>query len=112
MKKKSSYLKVSITEFRRIIERGLVITDCGCDWCGRCRLMTSLIKPIFNKYNTKIEFFRIDIEASREVKEEYGIYSRPTYLVFKDGGIIDRIDKLISQGEFHEKINSYINGFK
>ncbi|MDX1699099.1 MAG: thioredoxin family protein, partial [Melioribacteraceae bacterium] len=81
----------------------------GIDWCGRCRLMSSLIEEVIAKCTCEIVFVKIDMEQSLEIKEIYNVYNKPTYLVFKQGKIIDRIDKLISKREFQTKINSYIN---
>jgi len=112
MKPNTSYIRTSLLEFRRLIKKEITIVEFGIEWCGRCRLMSSLIKQVIMKCNTEINYIRIDIEKSIEIKEIYNIYNQPTYLVFKNGKTIDRVDKLISQREFQIKINSYINGYE
>ena len=110
MKSKTTHKRISPLEFLGLIKKEIAIVEFGIDWCGRCRLMSSLIEQVIKKCNAEIKFLRVDIELCAEIKEVYNVFNKPTYLIYKNGKIIDRIDKLISQSEFQSKINSYING--
>ena len=110
MKSKIPYQTVSISRFNYMISNRVVLVEFGVIWCGRCRLMSFLIEPIIKKRNIHLDFLRIDLEKSSELQSFYNIYKRPTYLVFKDGEIIERIEKLLSQSELEKKINSFTNG--
>ena len=110
MKPNKNYISISPLEFSQLTKKELAIIEFGINWCGRCRLMSSLIEQVIKKCNAEIKFLRVDIELCAEIKEVYNVFNKPTYLIYKNGKIIDRIDKLISQSEFQSKINSYING--
>jgi thiol-disulfide isomerase/thioredoxin len=112
LKMKSQYENISSKKFNEIIKNDLIIVECGNDCCGRCHLMNSIVEPIIKKSEKKIQFIRIDIETSTEIKKEYSIYKKPTYLVFKKGIMIDKIEKLISQNDFLLRITIYTNGYK
>jgi thioredoxin 1 len=65
----------------------------SASWCGPCKI----IKPAFiqysedSKYNC-IQFLYIDIDDADEICQEYKIRSVPTFIMFVDSVVYDRIE--------------------
>ena len=66
------------------------LLDFYADWCGPCKIMLPVIEELENKYEGKVEFKRIDVEADGQMANQYGVMSIPTFVIVKDGKEADR----------------------
>jgi thioredoxin 1 len=62
-------------------------------WCGPCKI----IKPTIIQYSqdnkySGIKILHVDIDSSDEICNEYKIKSIPTFIMFVDGVIYERIE--------------------
>lgn len=111
MRHNTTYQTLTRAEFESAIAsiEGITLVEFGAEWCGGCQLMSLILKSIINRLKIKIELIKIDIENDRAIKSIYDISAQPTYLIFLNGKMIDRITGIISRSEFELKIDSYIN---
>lgn len=65
--------------------QGVVLVDFYADWCGPCRMMTPVIEEFAQENQGKIAVGKLDIDASPNVTQMYGVTSIPTLILFKDG---------------------------
>lgn len=61
-------------------------------WCGPCKI----IKPIFQRFSVdskyeNIGFIQVDIDEADELCREYNIKSVPTFIMFVDGTVYERL---------------------
>jgi len=69
----------------------LVLVDFFAPWCGPCQMMEPIIEEITNEYKDKgIKIGKLNIDENQEIASKYGVMSIPTFLVFKDGKVIDK----------------------
>ncbi len=60
--------------------------DFYADWCGPCKMVAPILEELATEYNGKVDIFKIDTEAERELASVFGIQSIPSLLfVPKDG---------------------------
>lgn len=70
-----------------------LIADFYATWCPPCKT----IAPIFNQLSTqhsvpgKIAFVKINVDEQREVAGQYGIQAMPTFLMFRDGKVVETV---------------------
>jgi thioredoxin 1 len=70
-----------------------LIADFHATWCGPCHA----IAPVYNQLSTAnsapgiMTFVKIDVDAQQEIAREYGISAMPTFLVFKEGKVVETI---------------------
>lgn len=82
----------SYTDFyRQIADSKAVVIDAYTTWCGPCRQMAPVFAQMASKYPA-VTFAKIDIEKVGEVATVLNISSIPTFLFFKDGKIVDRVE--------------------
>lgn len=68
-----------------------VLVDMFATWCGPCKMMSPVIEELAEEYEGQVKVGKVDIDADSELAAQYGIMSVPTFLIFKDGQISDKI---------------------
>mmetsp|Transcript_39094 Transcript_39094/g.28898 ORF Transcript_39094/g.28898 Transcript_39094/m.28898 type:complete len:153 (+) Transcript_39094:43-501(+) len=92
---------------RATIEKKLVVVDFYALWCGPCRYAA----PSYGKMSidfSDVVFLKVDVDNNREVSMENKVNAMPTFILFKDGSMLDRVtgwneSKLRTMIERHRK---------
>lgn len=95
---------VNSNEFNEEIKDGVVFVDFFATWCGPCRMLSPIIDEISDIIKD-VKFIKVDVDASNDVAQTYGIMSIPTLIIFKDGKIINKQIGLLSKSDLIEFIN-------
>jgi len=62
------------------------LIDFYADWCQPCKMVAPILEELAEEYKGKINIYKIDTEAERELAGAFGIRSIPSILfVPKDG---------------------------
>ncbi|MCB9013520.1 MAG: thioredoxin [Bacteroidales bacterium] len=62
------------------------IIDFYADWCGPCKMVAPILEELSKEYEGKLNVYKIDTEAERELAGIFGIQSIPSLLfVPKEG---------------------------
>lgn len=71
------------------ISTGVTLVKFGAIWCGPCRMVDKVLENVEKRLNDNesIHIFKIDVDESPNIAQEYGITSVPTLIYFKDGEI-------------------------
>ncbi|MCU0370372.1 MAG: thioredoxin [Bacteroidales bacterium] len=56
------------------------IVDFYADWCRPCRMIAPILEELAVEYKGKIDIYKVDTEAQRELAAVFGIQSLPTVL--------------------------------
>ncbi|ROT37228.1 DUF1000-domain-containing protein [Sodiomyces alkalinus F11] len=76
-----------------IKETAIVVCDFYADWCGPCKA----IAPFFQKLSEtaagvpSVRFIKVDTEANRDIAATYSVTALPTFIVFQNGKVLERI---------------------
>ncbi|XP_003740903.1 thioredoxin-1 [Galendromus occidentalis] len=68
----------------------VVFVDIFATWCGPCKV----IAPVFEKLSSEFPdcvFIKVNADEVEAVTEEYDVQALPTFLVFKEGALLDRM---------------------
>lgn len=56
------------------------LIDFYATWCGPCKTMAPLLEEVAKLYEGKIDVYKIDVDAEKELSAVFGIRSIPTFL--------------------------------
>ena len=88
--KESEIMELTDVNFDQSITGDVpVIVDFWATWCGPCQFMLPIFTRIAKKYKT-IRFARVNVDNAPGISQRYGVYAIPTFLVFKNGELVDK----------------------
>lgn len=67
-----------------------VLIDFSAGWCQPCKALAPTIDKVADEYKSKMEVYKIDIDAAQDTAASLGIMSVPTCIFFRDGKEVDR----------------------
>ena len=67
----------------------LVLLDVWAPWCAPCRGMEPIIEAISNETQDFADVVKLDASVEMELVQQLGVSGLPTFLVFKDGKVVD-----------------------
>jgi len=56
------------------------IIDFYADWCQPCKMVAPVLEELANDYDGKLNIYKVDTEAERELSAVFGIRSIPSIL--------------------------------
>lgn len=80
-----------------------VLIDFYADWCMPCKMMTPVIERVAIE-NKDIKVGKINIDAEEELAIKYQVMSIPTFIVIKNGQVVNRIVGVVDKSELEMAI--------
>lgn len=66
-----------------------VLVDFYADWCGPCKMMMPVVEKMAETYEGKVKVGKVNSDEESELAQKYNIMSIPSFLVFKNGEVIN-----------------------
>lgn len=79
------------------------LLDFWAPWCSPCKLMNPIIDKIEQEY-PNIEIERINVDENEAMVEKYGIKTVPTYILEKDGEIVNTVKGAMPEYRFKKEL--------
>ncbi|KAF1344774.1 Allergen Fus c 2, partial [Delphinella strobiligena] len=84
----------SAQEFQRLLSSSrVVVADFYADWCGPCKAIAPFYASLASKHSkpNSVTFTKINTDEQRSITQTHGITAMPSFLVFKSGKEVARI---------------------
>lgn len=79
-------------EFMKSIEKNkLNVIDFWATWCGPCLRIAPEFENWSKKY-TDVNFFKVNVDESKDLTEYFKIECMPTFLFLKDNILIEKVE--------------------
>lgn len=82
----------------------LVVVDFYADWCGPCQMLKPILEEI-SEERRDVKIVKVNVDNARELAIEFGIFSIPTVLFFKEGKLVDKFVGYISKDAINKLID-------
>jgi len=85
---------------QEIKNNDLVLADFWAEWCGPCKSMHPIFTRLAKKYK-QIRFARVNVDNAQNIAMKYGVQSIPTFIMFKNGEIVNRMVGAVGEPGIH-----------
>lgn len=87
--------------------KGLVMVDFYAQWCGPCKMTKPIIEQLAEEIKN-VKFVKVDVDQNQELSSQYQVFSIPTFLIFKDGQVVNQFVGALSKEGFLAEINRVV----
>ncbi len=86
----------------------VTLVDLWAQWCGPCVAMSPIIEELSSEYEGRAVIGKLNIDDNPETPANYNVRGIPTFLVFKNGELKDRIIGMQSKQSLVAKIDALL----
>ena len=86
------------------------IVDFYASWCGPCRAISPILEELAKEYGDKIVIYKVDVDASRDIAQAFGIRSIPAVLFIPMKGEAQMTVGGRSKEDFKKQIDTILLG--
>lgn len=84
--------------------KGLVMIDFYADWCAPCKVTSPIIEELSEEIKD-MKFVKLDVDSNSDIASQYSVFSIPTFMIFKDGKMVEQFIGAMGKEGFLTHIN-------
>ena len=88
------------------------LIDFYADWCQPCKMVAPILEELSEEYKGKINIYKIDTEAEKELSAAFGIQSIPSLLFCPTDGQPQMTQGALPKETFKQVIDEVLIGKK
>ena len=82
----------------------LIVVDFFATWCGPCQQIAPKFDAMAGAM-PQAKFVKVDVDECKEISQQYGVQSMPTFKMFRGGEVVDEM-KGADENALKEKVES------
>ena len=101
---------INSSEFQNAVldSSDVVLIDFFAEWCRPCKMLAPAVEELSKEMTGKAKVFKVDIDKSSDIAQDYRIMSVPTIMIFKNGKVIDKIVGFQPKEALKSKLVQYL----
>lgn len=105
--KENQIIELTDDNFDRVIASNIpTLVDFWAEWCGPCQFMLPVFSRLAKKYKN-IRFARANVDQAQSVAARNGVYAIPTFIMFKNGRVVDKAVGAVGEPGLHMLAQKY-----
>jgi len=100
--------EINDSNYKEETNSGFVLVDCYASWCKPCKVMIPILEEIDIDYEDVLSIKKLNVDTNEKTIERLDIQSMPTFLIYKDGKIVDKIVGSMSKAKLEDIIKTHI----
>lgn len=86
-----------------------VFVDFWAPWCGPCQMMGPIVDELAKEIDgKKIKIGKLNVDENQTTAGAYDVMSIPTFIIFKNGKEIDRLEGGLQKEKLKEAIENQL----
>lgn len=97
-------VQLSVSDFEKKIQSGIVLVDVGAEWCPPCKKMEPIIQQIATELANKFNLVKVDGGIDIDVMKHIKADALPTFIIYKNGKEVWRDFGIVSKQVLQSKL--------
>ena len=94
-------------EYQDLVNQGgVTVVEFWAAWCGYCIRMMPIIEEIAGELEGKANFVKVNADEEPELARNLQVEVLPTFVILKDGEVVDRKIGFLPKGDLQAAIES------
>lgn len=89
-------------------QKGVTLVDFYAEWCGPCK-MTGPILDELSAEMKDVKIVKINVDENPDLASLYSVLSIPTFLIFKDGKVVNQFMGAMGKEGFINELNKTLS---
>ena len=85
-----------------------VIVDFWAPWCGPCRMTGPIVDDLAKELEGKVKIGKMNVDENPTTPGVFNIMSIPTFILFKNGEMVEQIVGGVQKEKMLEMINKHL----
>ena len=99
--------ELTVANFKdTVTSKEVAIVDFWAPWCGYCVRMMPIFEALSEELGDKVVFAKVNTDEVVELAKEFSIEVLPTFVILKDGEVVDRKIGFLPKGDLQAAIES------
>ena len=86
----------------------VTVVDLWAEWCQPCLAMGPIVEQLAEEYKDRAVVGKLNVDNNADVPMQYSVRGIPTFLIFKNGELKDKLVGMQSKKMLQDKINSLL----
>ena len=93
-----------------VIESELpVLVDFWASWCPPCKMVEPVMDELAGRLKGKVKVGKLNVDQNQQTGATFTIAGAPTFILFKDGQILERVIGARSEAQLLELIEAALD---
>ncbi len=85
-----------------------ILVDFWAAWCGPCRMVAPVLDELADELDGKLRVGKLNVDDNQDVAFQFQVSSIPTFILFKNGQIQDRMMGAMPKSAFQSFVNRHL----